>query len=209
MGYLHIYAKCLSVLALSAMVPVGAYAQLATPVVSVKAGKIFVADGANKKVVATAAHNIQPLAAPGHVFYINNTIVGKMVIKAYDVATNTTTDAVKAESLNSGTPTEKKIINLVFDKVENRLYFSTLSVSANGYENYLTWYLNPLTNAVKLFADGKLTAIDENTGAVHSEMHGIDGHGSYTQTHTNSKDGTSGVIGTRVYTNTTVNQSGK
>jgi hypothetical protein len=163
-----------------------------------KADKIFVTDGINEKVVAPSLNNLQPLIAVGNVFYIHST-VNKTTLKAYSIANNTTTDILKANELNSGTPTDKKIINMVFDKMSGRLYFSTLSVNANGYENYLTWYYDPATAAIKLFADGKVTSVDK-AGAVQSEMHGTDANGAYSQMHINTNEGASGVLGPRTYT---------
>jgi|GEM_PF-3634088 len=167
--------------------------------VSQKSGKIFVSNGATKTVVAPTLNNSQALVGAGHVFYINNAVSNKMVIKAYNVANNATSDVVKAEDLNSGRATDKKITNIVFDNVSNRLYFSTVSVNAQGYSNYLTWWFNPATNEIKLFADGKVKSVDNN-GNVSSDMYGVDPQGTYVQNHVFSMDGRHGSMGARSYT---------
>ncbi len=209
MQYLKNYPKHLLVLAVSFVMATSAHAQsssAATLAVTQKSGKIFVSDGVSKKLVASALNNIQPIAAANHVYYINNAVSNKMVIRAYSVADNTTTDVVAAETLNSGNAADKKITNMVFDQVANRLYFSTVTVNAQGYESYLTWYYNPADNAVKIFADGKVTAVN-NTGAVETEMHNVDARGSYVQKHVNKMDGTPGAVGARTYTNATTTKS--
>ncbi|MDR3680205.1 MAG: hypothetical protein P4L41_09580 [Flavipsychrobacter sp.] len=202
MQHLKNYPKHLLVLAVSFVMATSAYAQTSSAALTVtqKSGKIFVSDGVSKKVVASAVNNIQPIAAANHVYYINNAVSNKMVIKAYSVADNTTTDVVAAETLNSGTPTDKKITNIIFDGVANRLYFSTVSVNAQGYESYLTWYLDPTNNNIKLFADGKIASVD-NIGTIQTELHGVDATGKYTQVHIKAADGTPGALGMRKYTN--------
>ncbi len=167
--------------------------------VSQRSGNILVSNCATSKVVAPVLNNSQALVGAGHVFYINNAVSDKMVIKAYNVANNTTTDIVKADALNSGKATDKKITNMVFDNVANRLYFSTVSVNAQGYSNYLTWYFNPATNEIKLFADGKVSSVDNN-GNVLSDMYGVDTTGTYTQSHVNAMNGRPATLGTRRYT---------
>ena len=184
-------------LILAVLFSVAAHAQ--TRAITQKSGKIYVTDGAGKKLVAGAQYNTQPLAAGDHVYYISNVPGSKMTINAYSIADNTTTDIVKADALNSGMPTDKKITNMIFDNTANRLYFSTVSVNAQGYEDYLTWYYNPANNEIKMYADGKITGIDAN-GLVESEMHNADAKGRYVQKHVNNTDGTPHTMGARTYT---------
>lgn len=202
MQYLKNCQKQLMSLAVLFLMAVSVQAQTSSLTVTQKSGKIFVSNGGVKKVVAPAANNIQPVASATHVFYINSAVSDKMVIRAYNVADNTTADIVKAEELNSGSPAAKKITNLIFDNTAGRLYFSTMSVDTKGYENYLTWYVDPVTNTVKLYADGKITSVD-NTGTIQVEMHGVDAKGAYTQTMVKSVNGAPGAMGTRKYTTTT------
>jgi hypothetical protein len=206
MQFLKKHTKFLTVLVISFVMALNMQAQPSLLAVTQKSGKIFVSDGISKKLVASSVNNIQPLAAANHVYYINNAISDKMTIKAYDVASNTTTEVVKAETLVYGVAADKKITNMVYGQTANKIYFSTVSVNAQGYEDYLTWALDPVTNDVKVLADGKVSAVD-NTGAVQIEIHGVDEHGSYTQAHLNKLNGTADVLGVRKYTTASASTS--
>ena len=90
------------------------------------------------------------------------------------------------------------VTNILLDKSEGRLFFSTEEQGDNGLDGDVSWFYDFKTQRENIFKEGKLAGIDSK-GNISILTKGSDSKGSYTQTVKYNKQGTGIAFSSRIY----------
>lgn len=176
---------------------------------SPKPGQIVISDGKNETVVSDNPNDVSPIIHGNEVYYMRQinvgTANGTSSIFVYDIASKSTTDIIKPSAATSNYDPKNMVENIIMDKGNNKLFFSTSKVNPRGYTEFLTWKYDPATKELAVYKDGKIESIDP-MGNQTIVFESYDAKGKFTTRSLMSSEGHLQKVSAKEYTQVSSNK---
>jgi hypothetical protein len=148
-----------------------------------KNGYLFAAGPKGEVQISTVINDTLPISINNEVYYVAN---NRSAIIVYNLNDASSHDLLK-NAANEDYTFKDKIVNMIFSKATNKLFFST--VSNKDAHNYVTWSYDMGTKKLGSYKDGILESIDEQ-GMQVINFYGADYKGKYKLKNIYAADGT-------------------
>ncbi len=172
-------------------------------------GKIAITNGTKETIVSSNPNDLSPILQGNEVYYLrkpNGTGSStESTIYVYDIIKNTTTDIIKPNVGATEYNAKNVVENIIMDKGNNKLYFSTSMINPRGYTEFLTWKYDVATKEMVAYKDGKIESIDP-MGNQTIVFESADINGKFTSRSLISSDGQLQKVTPKVYTQTSSNK---
>ncbi len=172
-------------------------------------GKIAITNGTKETIVSTNPNDLSPILHGNEVYYMRKPIgagsSSESTIYVYDINNNTTSDIIKPNAAAAEYNAKNVVENILMDKGNNKLYFTTSLVNPRGYTEFLTWKYDVASKQMVAYKDGKIESIDP-MGNQTIVFESSDAKGKFTTRSLMSSEGHLQKVSAKEYTQTSSNK---